>query len=273
MICVAVAMTAAVQGFGQVGPTSSNAAPRKNQEAPAYVPTDSDRTLEIAPRVPPPPMANEPPPSTPDDESAAPASNSDSAENPAVPTEGVPAAESNSAAMEGGEQKLPYLGISAQYIVSKSKAGRAVAGLEIVSIDANSPAERAGLLGHGAATKLGATGATAGALMAPLDLVVIPLLKKSGQLGQGGDLIVAIDDKRIASEIDLQVELATLKPGDTIYLTVVRPFQDGSQRTLKIPVILGNTDLSIANAGAARTSSAAASPSNAPAAPATPAQR
>lgn len=278
MICAAVAMTVAVEGFAQVGPNSSNTAPGINQEAAPSAPSDSDRTLEIAPReiaprVVTPPTANEQPPSSSEDESASPGSNSDSPENPAVPTAGVPAAESNSGSIESAEQKLPYLGISAQYIVSNSTPGREVAGLEIVNVDPNSPAERAGLRGHGALTKLGATGATAGSLMAPLDLLVIPLLKKSGQLGQGGDLIVAIDDKRIAREIDLQDELAASKPGDTIYLTVVRPFQDGSHRTLKIPVILGDADLSIANVGTAHTNSAVPSPSNAPAAPATPAQR
>ena len=53
-------------------------------------------------------------------------------------------------------------------------------------------------------TKTGATGATAGALVPPLDLVIMPLLEKSGQLGAPGDLIIAIDDKRVESEIDLQ---------------------------------------------------------------------
>ena len=51
-------------------------------------------------------------------------------------------------------------------------------------------------------TKLGATGATAGALMAPLDIVMMPLLKKSGQLGQTGDLILEIDDQRVTDQAD-----------------------------------------------------------------------
>lgn len=98
-------------------------------------------------------------------------------------------------------------------------------------------------------TKMGATGATAGALMPPLDLVVMPLLEKSGQLGAPGDLIIAIDDQRIESEVDLQNVLDASKPGDTIYFTVVRPIQGGSHETLKIPVKLGDPSQAIANAG------------------------
>jgi S1-C subfamily serine protease len=96
-------------------------------------------------------------------------------------------------------------------------------------------------------TKLGASGATAGALMPPLDLVVMPLLKKSGQLGEGGDLIVAIDDKRIDSEADLETELDMLKPGDTIYFTIERARRDDSRETLKIPVKLGDASRSADN--------------------------
>jgi S1-C subfamily serine protease len=99
-------------------------------------------------------------------------------------------------------------------------------------------------------TSLGASGTTAGALMPPLDLVVMPLLKKSGQLGAGGDLIVAIDDRRIESEADLETELDTLKPGDTIYFTIVRPRPDGSHETLKKPVRLDDTNRPTLNAAA-----------------------
>jgi S1-C subfamily serine protease len=135
---------------------------------------------------------------------------------------------------------LPYLGLSVQRIESRSKRGGKVVGLEIVSVDPNGPAERAGLKGRGGMTRLGASGATAGALMAPLDVALLPLLKKTGQLGQTGDLIVAIDDRRVTDEVDLETALDDSKPGDTIYLTVLRLGTDGTHQTLKIPVKLGN---------------------------------
>ena len=52
------------------------------------------------------------------------------------------------------------------------------------------------------------------------------LLKKAGSLGQGGDVIIAIDDRRVISSFDLQAELETLKTGDVIYLTITRMMAD-----------------------------------------------
>jgi S1-C subfamily serine protease len=137
-------------------------------------------------------------------------------------------------------QPLPYLGLSVQHIESHSTPGRDIEGLEIINVDPDSPAARAGLKGRGGMTKLGASGATAGALMAPLDIALMPLLKKTGQLGRTGDLIVAIDDRRVIGDADLETALGESKPGDTIYLTVVRLATDGARQTLKIPVKLGD---------------------------------
>jgi C-terminal processing protease CtpA/Prc len=134
---------------------------------------------------------------------------------------------------------LPYLGASVQYIESNDTPGAAVHGLQVVSVDPNSPAEQAGLRGQGQLTKIGASGVTAGAMMAPLDLIIVPLLKKAGKLGADGDLIVAIDDNRVEGASALETALETLKPGDTIYLTIIRLHQDGQHETLKLPIKLG----------------------------------
>ena len=135
-------------------------------------------------------------------------------------------------------QTLPYLGLSVQRIESRAMRGHDFEGLEIISVDPKSPAADAGLRGRGAMTTLGASGATAGTLMAPLDIALMPILKKTGQLGQTGDLIVAIDDRRVTSEVDLATALSESKSGDTIYLTVVRLATDGTRQTMKIPVKL-----------------------------------
>jgi len=149
--------------------------------------------------------------------------------------------------------KLPYLGISVQYIVSNDTRGPEVRGLEVVGVDPASPAEQAGLRGRGQLTKLGASGATAGALMAPLDLIIMPLLKRAGDLGEDGDLIIAIDDNRVEAEGDLRNALAALKPGDVIYLTLVRQHQGGLHETLKLPVRLGAPRLSARDVAAMRS--------------------
>ena len=191
-----------------------------------------DAALEIAPRVA--PVAETPPSSIPADSGDL--INSTEPELPPVPTVGPP----SSMVSKDYRQPLPYLGICVQRIESHSAPGREVEGLEIVSVDPDSPAEYAGLKGRGAMSSLGASGATAGALMPPLDIALMPLLKKTGQLGQTGDLIIAIDDRRVTSEADLETALGDAKPGDMIYLTVVRLANDGVRKTIKLPVRLGN---------------------------------
>jgi S1-C subfamily serine protease len=85
---------------------------------------------------------------------------------------------------------------------------------------------------------MGETGATASTMMAPLNLIVMPLLKKSGSLGTSGDLIVAIDDRRIDRADALKEALDSDKPGDTIYLTIVRAGTGSQNGTVKLPVKL-----------------------------------
>ncbi len=131
----------------------------------------------------------------------------------------------------------PYLGITVLYAVS-IRDGQKVGGLEVMDIDENSPASRAGLKARTPMTTIGASGATAGELLGPLDAALRPLLAKSGQLGEDGDLIVAIDDHRVTSDSDLPDHLARLHPGDIIYLTVLRQQRSGKYKAVKLPVTL-----------------------------------
>jgi len=195
---------------------------------------NSDAALEITPREASPPSPTSISPSVPGetDNVANPAEQ----ELPAVPASGP----HSSMVSTTSPPPLPYIGVSVQAIESHATAGRDVVGLEIVSVDPGSPAESSGLRGRGSMTELGASGATAGALLAPLDIALMPLLKKTGQLGETGDLIVAVDDRRVTAEVDLETALAGSQPGDTIYLTVVRPGTNGAHQTIKTPVKLGS---------------------------------
>ena len=217
------------------------------EEAPLSPAGDPDQTLEIAPRVP--PRVITAPPAKPATESPPAADNAEgesgSGSATAAASGSTPAPDNGSAA---ANQKRPYLGASLQYIYSDDTPGRVVQGLEVVSVDAKSPAERAGLHGRGAMTKMGATGATASVLAPPLDLVLMPLLRRAGSLGATGDLIIAIDDQPVQSDKDLGNALAPLKPGDTVYFTLVRSMPDNSHKTYKIPVKLADPSEAVTDA-------------------------
>jgi S1-C subfamily serine protease len=85
---------------------------------------------------------------------------------------------------------------------------------------------------------LGASSLTASAMLGPAQEMLAPLLKKTGQLGKQGDLIVAADDNRVGSEEELADELERLKPGDTLWLTVLRESKKGQPKAVRIPVKL-----------------------------------
>jgi PDZ domain len=198
----------------------------QTQSGTKSIPAGGDRTLVIPPSVPPPAQPNAKAPGGPEQSAPEPDLGSDNAPLPAD----LPAPENNG--------PRPYLGITVLYTVS-TRDGQHVNGLEVMDVDANSPASRAGLKGRTPMTTIGASGATAGELLGPLDAALRPLLAKSGQLGEDGDLIVAIDDHRVTGDSDLPDHLARLHPGDIIYLTVLRQQRGGSYKTVKLPVTLG----------------------------------
>jgi PDZ domain-containing protein len=225
---------------GSNGESGGPSAPGASSQTSASTPADastSDQTLEIAPRIPSAPPA---PPPEPDS-----GGNSNDITQPADSAP-APAPPQSLASLNADR---PYLGIAVQTIFSNERPGAPITGLEVVSVDDNSPAAIAGLRGRTNMSSAGESGATVGALVPPLDLFVMPLLKKSGSLGQTGDLIIAIDDRRVTNNLDLESELGTLKPGDVIYLTITRSDKTGAQQTLKLPIKLGDASQAISNAG------------------------
>ena len=198
----------------------------QTQGAPKSIPAGGDQTLVIPPTAPPPAQPSAAAPRAPEQTAPEPDIGSDNAPLPAD----LPAPENNG--------PRPYLGISVLYTVSM-RDGQQVSGLEVMDVDADSPASRAGLKARTPMTTIGASGATAGELLGPLDAALKPLLAKSGQLGEDGDLIVAIDDHRVTSDSDLPDHLSRLHSGDIIYLTVLRQQRGGSYKAVKLPVTLG----------------------------------
>ena len=147
----------------------------------------------------------------------------------------------------------PYLGITVQY-VSKCYNGGEEHGLEVLTIDPNSPAAQAGLQARSGMTAIGAAVSTLTGILPGGSILSSKALATSGAMGQGGDLIVAVDDKRVRDQSDLENAMSRLKPGDTMYLTVIRP-NGTDERThapaMKIAVRVGAVGEPIANAAPA----------------------
>jgi PDZ domain len=147
----------------------------------------------------------------------------------------------------------PYLGVTVQYVTKCYKGGEEH-GLEVLTIDPNSPAQQAGLQARSGMSAVGAAVETLSGILPGGSILASKALGTTGAMGQGGDLIVAVDGQRVRDQSDLESAMARLKPGDTMYLTVIRP--DGSDeraphKTLTIAVRVGAVGEPIANAATA----------------------
>lgn len=144
----------------------------------------------------------------------------------------------------------PYLGITVAYR-SMCFNGGEEHGLEVLTIDPNSPAAQAGLHAKSGVSAVGAAVTTLSSFLPGGSILANKALESSGAVGQDGDLIVAVDDKRVRDQSDLESAMSRLKPGDTMYLTVIRPNgtdERGPHATLKIAVRVGAVGEPIANA-------------------------
>jgi VCBS repeat-containing protein len=57
--------------------------------------------------------------------------------------------------------------------------------------------------------------------MTPLAPLVLPFLSEH-EHGGSGDLILAVDGKRVHNREELEKEIAPLRPGDTVYFSILR---------------------------------------------------
>jgi hypothetical protein len=148
--------------------------------------------------------------------------------------------------VQPGEVRRPYLGITVQY-TTKCYLGGEEHGLEVQSVYPGSPGSVAGLRGSKPASTLGVVGA---GMLGPIAIMIKPLLQRSGALGMDGDLIIAVDDKRVRTAAELDAAMLKLKPGDTMYLTVIRPLPGGNHKTMKIAIKVGRETMQVAKSAA-----------------------
>jgi hypothetical protein len=146
-----------------------------------------------------------------------------------------------------GEARRPYLGISVQY-TTKCYLGGEEHGLEVQSVYPGSPGAVAGLRGSKPASTLSVVGA---AMLGPIAVLIKPLLQQSGAFGSDGDLIIGADDKRVRTAGELDAAMLKLKPGDTMYLTVIRPLPGGNHKTMKIAIKIGRETMQVAKSAPA----------------------
>jgi S1-C subfamily serine protease len=91
--------------------------------------------------------------------------------------------------------------------------------VRITRVIEGSPAQQAGLKGEGTLTW---KQAMAGILtMTPLAPLVLPFISDN-EHGGSGDLILAVDGKRVHNREELEKEIAPLRPGDTVYFSILR---------------------------------------------------
>jgi hypothetical protein len=136
--------------------------------------------------------------------------------------------------------RRPYLGLELEY-TTQCLFGMEMHGFEVMSVAPNSPAAHAGLQARKPATALGNLAALGSVLAFPVGLFTVPRLRRSGALGMPGDLIVAVDDRRVRTEEEFMRAIDPLRAGDTVYVTVIRPLVGGSHQTLRIAMHIDET--------------------------------
>lgn len=145
--------------------------------------------------------------------------------------------------------RRPYLGMTVQY-ATQCYLGMEEHGLEVINLDPNSPAAQAGLKAKTGLNGVGAAVATLSSILPGGEFLANKALGGTGAMGTGGDLIVAVDDRRVRSQGDLDDAMARLKPGDTMYLTIIRPEGNG-HKTMKVAIRVGAVGEPMANAAPA----------------------
>jgi S1-C subfamily serine protease len=127
---------------------------------------------------------------------------------------------------KGGTVRGAYLGVST-LTVDASLSGLNLpvkSGALVETVEAGTPAAKAGIRGGNVEAQI-----------------------SGGKVAVGGDIIVKIDGKAIASAEDLSALIASKKPGDTISIEVVRATGNGSYEHKTIKVTLTGRPNSVKN--------------------------
>src|SRR5579885_1501011 len=123
------------------------------------------------------------------------------------------------------------LGMELREDCTKFESHEKVCGLAVLDVRNGSPADKAGVKRYTALTHDLLDGASvAAALVFPPAIVAVAVIDQSG-IGESFDLIIGVDGRRVRHILDFQDLTSNVRPGDTVYLTIVR-----GGRRVQLPV-------------------------------------
>lgn len=109
--------------------------------------------------------------------------------------------------------------------------GEEADGLLVVDVAKGSPAYNAGLHAYKNTAHNVVTGAAlVAAMVFPPAIFAVPLIDYA-QVGESYDMIIGVDGARVTNYLDFEDRLHDLRPGEIVYLSVVR---DGKRQQIKV---------------------------------------
>ena len=104
----------------------------------------------------------------------------------------------------------------------KLSGGGEADGLLILKVNKDSPAAEAGLHGYSTAAHSALEGvALVAAMVFPPAVLAVAILEGT-HMGESYDMIIGVDGKRVTNYLDFEDQIRDAKPGDVVYLSVVR---------------------------------------------------
>ncbi len=121
---------------------------------------------------------------------------------------------------EGSDTSV--IGVELREDRRKLSGGGEADGLLILKVHKDSPAAEAGLHGYSTAAHSALEGvALAAAMVFPPAVLAVAVLEGT-QVGESYDMIIGVDGKRVTNYLDFEDEMRDARPGDVVYLSVVR---------------------------------------------------
>ena len=143
---------------------------------------------------------------------------------------------------EGSDTSV--IGVELREDRRKLSGGGEADGLLILKVHKNSPAAEAGLHGYSTAAHSALEGvALAAAMVFPPAVLVVAVLEGT-HVGESYDMIIGVDGKRVTNYLDFEDEMRDAKPGDVVYLSVVR---NGKRRQIPVHVPIAAAAAKAAN--------------------------